>query len=105
MGNNGKDVVLECRIAQIELEHEVLLREMEIALIGMIGLPVTAITLILQFALYQNGLLFLVSCLLPLMGWVYLDNYRSERKEKIVAKEMELESLTVELTKSPKPSV
>lgn len=101
MENNDRHVVLECRIAKIELEHEVLLREMEVALVGMIGLPVTAVTLILQFALYQNGLLFLISLLLSVMGLVFLDDYRSIRKEKIVAKEKELESLMVELTKEP----
>jgi hypothetical protein len=98
MGNNGKNVVLECRIAKIGLEHEVLLREMEVALVGMVGLPVTAITLILQFVLYQNGLLFLIALLLPIAGEVYLDDYRSERKEKILSKEKELDALIVELT-------
>jgi hypothetical protein len=97
---NNKDVVLECRIAKIELEHEVLLREMDVILIGIAGLPVTILTLILQFELYKNGLLFLTSLLLLVIGLGYLNDYRTDRKEKLLAKEKELDTLILEITKS-----
>lgn len=97
---NNNEVVLECRIAKIELEHEVLLREMEVVLVGMIGLPISATTLILQFELYQNGAIFLIALLISVMGLAYMDDYRSDRKDKIVAKEKELDALVLEITKS-----
>ena len=98
MENADKDVVLECRIAKIELEHEVLLREMEVALVGMVGLPVTAVTLILQFVLYQNPAIMVLSLLALATGLVLLEDYRSERKDKLTKKQQELDALANELT-------
>lgn len=97
---NNEEVVLQCRMTKIELEHEVLLREMEVVLVGMVGLPISAITLILQFGLFQNGLIFLIASLVTIMGLVYLNDFGSERKDKMVAKEKELDALILELTKS-----
>jgi hypothetical protein len=97
----SKDAVLECywecRKTKIELEHEVLLREMEAIFVAMAGLPVTFATLILQFDLWKNGLLLLSIIATLIIIIVYLDDYRSDRKSRIEAKERELDALVIEM--------
>jgi hypothetical protein len=103
---NNKQVVpdfcWECRKTKIELEHEVLLREMEVTLVAMIGLPITTITLVLQFTLWQSPPTTLIAFLLMAMGIVYLDDYRSTKKEMIKAKENELDKLILDINESSK---
>jgi hypothetical protein len=98
---DNQDIVLECRVTKIELEHELLLREMEAILVAMVGIPISAITLILQFGIYHNALILLMSALITIMGLTYLDDYRSDRRDKLIAKEKELDALIIELTKKP----
>jgi hypothetical protein len=95
---NNKEVVLECRKTKIELEHELLMKEMEVALIAMAGLPITAITLILQFQVWRDTTLMVLSIMFLAIGIVLLDDLRSDRKDKIIAKQKELDALILELT-------
>lgn len=97
-----QDFIWECRKTKIELEHEVLLREMEVALVAMFGLPITTITLVLQFDLWQSPPITLVAFLLMAMGIVYIDDFRSTKKEMIKAKENDLDKLILEINESCK---
>lgn len=101
---NNKEVVQECvwecRRTKIELEHEVLLREMEALLIGIVGLPIAVFTLAFQFQVWQNPTNFLALGLVTIALFFFMEFYREDRKEKITAKEKELDSLILEMTKS-----
>jgi len=96
---NNKEVVLECRKTKIELEHELLMKEMEVTLIAMAGLPITAITLILQFQIWRDTGFMILLIMFLAIGIILLDDLRSDRKDKIIAKQKELDALIVELTR------
>ena len=99
-----QECIWECRKTKIELEHDVLLHEMDVALVGLGGLPLTIITLIIQLDLWKNPILpFLM---LGFAGGIIFFWYlRDDRKEKIVAKEKELDALMSEMVdaKTKKP--
>jgi hypothetical protein len=101
--NNEKVVqesVWDCRRTKIELEHEVLLREMEAVLIGIVGLPIAIITIAVEFKLWQNASSLLALGFFTIIVFLSMEAFRSDRKEKIVAKEKELDALVLEITKS-----
>jgi Ca2+/Na+ antiporter len=94
----AQQCVWECRRTKIELEHEVLLREMEAALIGLIGIPIAVVTIAFQVEVWQNQAALLTLAFIAIVLSILLDSFRSDRKEKIVAKQKELDDLITELT-------
>ena len=101
--NNKKVVqesVWECRRTKIELEHEVLLREMEALLIGIIGLPIAIVTIAFQFQVWQSISLVWTLAYIAIVLFVVMAFLISDRKEKIIAKEKELDALILEISKA-----
>ena len=86
--------IWECRKTKIELEHEVLLREMDVILVALAGFPITIVTIILQFELWNNSTLMIIAIFSLVLGIIVFDDLRSNKKEKIVAKQKELEACT-----------
>jgi hypothetical protein len=101
---NNKDVVQEsvweCKRTKIELEHEVLLREFDALLIGLVGLPIAVVTIAFQFQAWQNSTILLFLGIFTIASFLVMDQMRVDTKEKIVAKEKELDALIVEMTKT-----
>lgn len=95
-----QECVWECRRTKIELEHEVLLREMDVALVGMAGLPIAVVTIALEFQLWQNASIMMLLTFFSVVFLVLMEALRSDRKEKLVAKQKELDTLILEITKS-----
>lgn len=94
------ECIWECRRTKIELEHEVLLREMDACLIALAGYPMTVVTLILQFELWKNSVTMTPALMAFAIGTLFFDYLRSDRKEKVIAKQKELDKLILEIIES-----
>jgi hypothetical protein len=87
--------IWDCRKAKIELEHEVLLREMDVALAGLAGTPIAVVALLIQ---YSNSPVVVLGLLLILAIGLGSFYYLSEdRKEKILKKQQEIDALVTEM--------
>lgn len=96
MGKKDKqECVWECRKTKITLEHEVLMREMDALLIGEVGIPITTVTLILTSEI--DRVLAIIICALLATVMVFFDYLRSDKKEKIVKKQKELDCLIAQI--------
>ncbi len=91
------EIAYQLRKAKIEMEHAVLLKEMEIALVSEAGFPISIIGLVVSLGIY-----FSVPNILMIVGFTsivtgLIDDYRIKKKKEIMAKELEIDSLLHEL--------
>jgi hypothetical protein len=99
---NFQEYIWECRKTKIELEHEVLMREMDVALLGLGGLPIAIAGILFQYNLWQYPTPMLLLMLLASIGLTVLENLRENKKEAVVSKERELDALISEISKKHK---
>lgn len=94
-----KDAIQECiwgyRRTKIELEHEVLLREMDAALAGLAGTPIAVVALLIQY--WGNTIAVTVLIMILAIGLVLFNLLREDRKEKILTKQKEIDTLIAEM--------
>lgn len=91
------ELAYQLRKAKIEMEHEVLLKEMEIILVSEAGFPITILGLVasLGFNLSLSEILMVSGFTAIVTGLI--DWYREKKKEAIKAKQLELDNLLKEL--------
>ena len=90
--------IWDCQRAKIELEHEVLLREMDVALAGLAGTPIAVVSLLIQY--WNNSVAVTVLIMILATGLVFFNLLREDRKEKILAKQRELDELLMEMKRT-----
>lgn len=99
------DISYQLRKAKIELEHSVLLKEMEIALTSEVAIVIAVFGSVISLNFYdfynlQRNLLFIIG-LAAIIGGI-IENYREDRKEKIALKQAEIDDLLSKIAEQQK---
>jgi membrane protein implicated in regulation of membrane protease activity len=105
---NDENLSYQLRLAKITMEHEVLLKEMEIAITTQVALIIAVMGLIASIRFFETPTyLVLVTFILiivasMLIGW--LQNTREDKKGQIESKQSEVDVLLNELAEKQKKS-